>query len=59
MPLSLAIISCDFMAKKRVLVEVRTIIPDATEIIIAPTMKFHQWRIAAMNEEQFFVGKAT
>ncbi|MFJ5716284.1 metal-dependent hydrolase [Neobacillus sp. NPDC093127] len=47
-----------YMAKKRVLVEVRTIIPDATEIIIAPTMRFHQWRIAAMNREQFFVGKA-
>lgn len=47
-----------FKAKKRVLVEVRTLIPDATEIIIAPTMKFHQWRIAAMNEQQFFVGSA-
>ncbi|MFF2448556.1 metal-dependent hydrolase [Neobacillus sp. NPDC058068] len=47
-----------YLAKKRVLDEVRTIIPDATDIIIAPTMKFHQWRIAAMNREQFFVGKA-
>jgi inner membrane protein len=47
-----------YKAKRRVLVEVRTIIPDATEIIIAPTMRFHQWRIAAMNEKQFFVGKA-
>jgi inner membrane protein len=47
-----------YMAKKKVLVEVRTIIPDATEIIIAPTMRFHHWRIAAMNREQFFVGKA-
>jgi inner membrane protein len=47
-----------FQAKKRVLVEVRTLIPDATEIIIAPTMKFHHWRIAAMNKKQFFVGRA-
>ncbi len=47
-----------YLAKKRILVEVRTIIPDATEIIIAPTMRFHQWRIAAVNKEQFFVGKA-
>lgn len=47
-----------YQAKKRVLVEVRSLIPDATEIIIAPTMKFHQWRIAAMNEELFFVGRA-
>lgn len=47
-----------FQAKKRVLVEVRSLIPDATEIIIAPTMKFHQWRIAAMNKDLFFVGRA-
>ncbi|WP_040206457.1 metal-dependent hydrolase [Neobacillus jeddahensis] len=47
-----------YQVKKRVLVAVRAIIPDATEIIIAPTMKFHQWRIAAMNTTQFFVGKA-
>ncbi len=47
-----------FQAKKRVLMEVRTLIPDAVEIIIAPTMKFHQWRIAAMNKEIFFVGRA-
>ncbi|CAH2715661.1 putative protein YfhP [Neobacillus rhizosphaerae] len=46
-----------YQAKKRVLIEVRTIIPDATEIIIAPTMRYHQWRIAAMNQEHFFVGK--
>ncbi|MFK9094073.1 metal-dependent hydrolase [Bacillus salipaludis] len=47
-----------YQAKKKVLVEVRTIIPDATDIIIAPTMRFHQWRIAAMNKQQFFVGRA-
>jgi len=47
-----------YQVRKRVLVEVRTIIPDATDIIIAPTMKFHQWRIAAMNEDLFFVGRA-
>ncbi|MGJ7911580.1 metal-dependent hydrolase [Neobacillus sp. LXY-1] len=46
-----------YAAKKRVLVKVRTLIPDATEIIIAPTMRFHQWRIAAMNNELFFVGR--
>ena len=47
-----------YIAKRKVLAEVRRIIPDATEIIIAPTMRFHQWRIAAMNEQQFFVGRA-
>ncbi|WP_160725440.1 metal-dependent hydrolase [Bacillus sp. USDA818B3_A] len=47
-----------YLAKNKVLQEVKKIIPDATEIIIAPTMRFHQWRIAAMNKEEFFVGRA-
>jgi len=47
-----------FKARQRVLTEVKKIIPDAAEIIIAPTMKFHRWRIAVMNETQFFVGRA-
>jgi inner membrane protein len=47
-----------YQAKKRVLAEVRKLIPDATDIIIAPTLRFHQWRIAAMNENTFFVGRA-
>jgi inner membrane protein len=47
-----------FHAQRQVLAEVRKIIPNATDIIIAPTMSFSKWRIAAMNEQQFFVGKA-
>lgn len=47
-----------FITQRRVLREVRAIIPDATDIIISPTMKFHQWRIAVMNKHQFFVGRA-
>jgi inner membrane protein len=47
-----------FSAKQKVFQEVKKLIPNPTEIIIAPTMKFHNWRIAAMNEEQFFVGRA-
>ena len=47
-----------FYVRGKVVEEVRRIIPDATEIIVAPTMKFNQWRIAAMNEEEFFVAKA-
>jgi inner membrane protein len=46
-----------FFAHQKVETEVRKLIPDATEIIIAPTMKFHQWRIAVMNKHQFFVGR--
>lgn len=47
-----------FMTQRKVLREVKAIIPDATDIIISPTMKFHQWRIAVMNKHQFFVGRA-
>lgn len=47
-----------FQAQRRVLREVKQIIPDATDIIIAPTMKFNQWRLAIMNKHQFFVGRA-
>jgi inner membrane protein len=47
-----------FYVRGKVVDEVRRIIPDATEIILSPTMKFNQWRIAAMNKEEFFVAKA-
>ncbi|NRD78219.1 metal-dependent hydrolase [Bacillus sp. BRMEA1] len=47
-----------FYVRGKVMAEVKRLIPDATEIIIAPTMKFHRWRIAAMTETQFFVGRA-
>ncbi|MDF1508113.1 metal-dependent hydrolase [Robertmurraya sp. DFI.2.37] len=47
-----------FFTQRKVMKEVRALIPDATDIIISPTMKFHQWRIAVMNNNQFFVGRA-
>jgi inner membrane protein len=47
-----------FYAQGKVKAEVKKLIPDATEIIIAPTIKFQRWRIAAMNEGEFFVGRA-
>ncbi|MDF2904395.1 MAG: rane-bound metal-dependent hydrolase [Bacillus sp. (in: firmicutes)] len=47
-----------YQAKQKVLSEVKKIIPDYTEIIISPTMKFNQWRLAIMNKHQFFVGRA-
>ena len=47
-----------FLAQRKVLKEVKQMIPDATDIIIAPTMKFSQWRLAIMNKHQFFVGRA-
>ncbi|MEH7491489.1 metal-dependent hydrolase [Neobacillus niacini] len=47
-----------FYAQAKVRSAVRKLIPDATDIITSPTMKFNFWRIAAMNEEEFFVGRA-
>lgn len=47
-----------FYAQAKVRTAVRKLIPDATDIITSPTMKFNFWRIAAMNEEEFFVGRA-
>lgn len=47
-----------FIAQRQVYKAIKEIIPDATEIIIAPTMKFHDWRIAVMNDNQFFVGRS-
>jgi inner membrane protein len=47
-----------FYAQAKVRSAVRKIIPDATDIITSPTMKFNFWRIAAMNEKEFFVGRA-
>lgn len=47
-----------FLYRRRIYNSVKEMVPDATEIIVAPTMRFHQWRIAVMNEHQFFVGRA-
>lgn len=47
-----------FRARNEVYRQVKTLIPDATEIIISPTLRFHQWKIAVMNEHQFFVGRS-
>jgi len=33
-------------------------IPDAIEIIIAPTIRFFQWRVAASTETHHYVGRA-
>lgn len=33
-------------------------LPDATEVIISPTMRFFQWRIVASSEQYHYVGRA-
>ena len=47
-----------FVQGKNVYKKVQRLIPDATEIIISPTLRFHQWKIAVMNTHQFFVGRS-
>jgi len=37
---------------------VKHTIPDADEIIVAPTMKFLQWRVAAISKSHHYVGRA-
>lgn len=45
------------LAQRSIRQKVLKLIPDATEIIIAPTLKFNQWRIAITSPQQFFVGR--
>lgn len=47
-----------YRSRQKVLQEVKKLIPDATDIIVSPTLKFREWKIAVMNPQQFFVGKA-
>lgn len=44
--------------KRNVTSAVQLMIPDAHDIIIAPTLRFYQWRIAAMSDNNFYVGRA-
>lgn len=47
-----------FAVKSAVKHAVRNRLPDATEIIISPTIRFFQWRIVASSEEHHYVGRA-
>lgn len=47
-----------FAVQSAVKNSVRNTIPDAKEIIVAPTMKFFQWRIAAISDTHHYVGRA-
>lgn len=47
-----------FFAQRAVKRAVYELIPDATDVIIAPTMKVNHWRVAVMNKHQFFVGRS-
>lgn len=47
-----------FIERRLVYKQVLNLIPDATDIIISPTLRFYHWKIAVMNKQQFFVGRA-
>ena len=47
-----------FALKSAVKTSCRNTIPDADEIIIAPTMRFFQWRVAASSPKCHYVGRA-
>lgn len=47
-----------FAVKDAVMKAVKKTIPGATDIFIAPTINFFQWRIAATTEKRHYVGRA-
>ncbi len=47
-----------FAVKHAVLRSVKHTLPDTTEVFIAPTMSFFQWRIAASTKDAHYVGRA-
>ncbi len=47
-----------FAVKAAVKHAVINTIPDADEVIIAPTMRFFQWRVAASSAQYHYVGRA-
>jgi inner membrane protein len=47
-----------FQVQHAVRTSVKRLIPDSEEIIIAPTLRFFQWRIAAMTKKHFYVARA-
>lgn len=47
-----------FIMQRAVKSAVLKTIPNADEIIISPTMRLHQWRIAVITKDYFYVGRA-
>ena len=47
-----------FYFRKKVENSVKEKIPDAREIIISPTFRFHQWHIAITTDDYFYVARA-
>jgi inner membrane protein len=47
-----------FKVQGKIRKRVKEMIPDATNIIIAPTMKYKEWRVAVISEKKFYVGRS-
>ncbi len=47
-----------FAVQRSVRHAVKNTIPAANEIIIAPTMRFFQWRVAAVSKDHYYVARA-
>lgn len=47
-----------FREKSIIVQQVKKLIPNASKIIISPTIRFHKWHIAISTEEYFYVAKA-
>lgn len=47
-----------YQVQRAVKSAVRNTIPDEQTVIVAPTMRFFQWRVAAASKTHYYVGKA-
>ena len=46
------------MIRRSICEKVKHIVPDSEEIILSPTMKFFQWRVAIVAKNKFYVARA-
>lgn len=47
-----------FALRKAVIQSIKRLVPDAEQIILNPTIKFFQWRVAVIAENKFYVARA-
>ncbi|WP_445489731.1 metal-dependent hydrolase [Niallia sp. 03133] len=47
-----------YLAQRKVKRKITEMIPDATSVILSPTMRYNHWRVAVMTNESFYVGRA-
>lgn len=47
-----------FAIRKAVINSIKRLIPDAEQVILNPTIKFFQWRVAVIAKDKFYVARA-